>query len=247
MMNYSIFYYIFQISMFNLIYGYNNSSINYVEWKRLNILEKISFILCILLIIIIIIIVILSIIYLIKNCIEFFHILKTEKEILIRKKKIYLFSKIILKEKFEENLIPKFGNICLICQKDLNKDSICITPCKHIFHYYCLKKNIYLNNTSSCPVCKFDFFNLLKDKDIQFDKIKRDDFSFDIKNIRSDYISHLNTISTQRVYNNNNFSGSSDLIHSNNLNINFNEEKNKKKKINNGKRNKYFKFEQEII
>ena len=246
-MNFHILCYLFQISMFNLINGYNNSSINKERWNKLNIIQKISFILCILLLIIIIILVILSIIYLIKNCKDFFFIVKSEKEILIRKKKVYIFSKIILKEKFEEILIPKFGNICVICQSDLNKDSICITPCKHIFHYFCLQKMIYLNNTSNCPTCKFDFFNLLKDKDINYDKIKWNDFSFDIKIIKSDYISHLNSNPNKCINNISNLSHSNDLINSDNVNINFNKTDIKKIKTNNEKTTKYFNFEEEIL
>ena len=232
--------------MFNLIYGYNNSSINKEGWNSLNNIIKISILICIILIILIIIFVILSLIYLIKNCIEFFDFVKTEKETITRKKKIYLFSTIILKEKFEEILTPKFGNICLICQKDLNKEPICITPCKHIFHYYCLKKIIYLNNTSKCPICKFDFFNLLNDKDINYDKIKYNDFSFDIKNIRSEYISHLNTNTNRLSHSKYNLSHSNDLINSGNININFKKKIIKNKKINNEKK-KYFKFETEIL
>jgi hypothetical protein len=91
--------------------------------------------------------------YIEKNKIPNFNTL-TKKEL----KKHYLFQKLMKwnyykkNEKNEEEVCP----ICL--QKfNVNISKICVTPCKHIFHFYCLKKFVFEFNNFNCPYCKKDY------------------------------------------------------------------------------------------
>jgi hypothetical protein len=90
-----------------------------------------------------------------------------EKKDLLRKN--YLFKKIIPFYIYNEN---NCGNECVICLQNfvINYSKICITPCNHIFHFYCLKKFILSTKNLECPLCKNNFFayiNKIKDKDLK--------------------------------------------------------------------------------
>ena len=82
---------------------------------------------------------------------------KTEKDLL---KKNYLFQEIMPYYIYNKNN----QNECVIClQKFIfNHSKICITPCKHIFHFYCLKKFILSTKNIECPLCKYNFNNDIK-------------------------------------------------------------------------------------
>ena len=41
---------------------------------------------------------------------------------------------------------------CSICLDDINKKTMKILPCKHIFHKKCI--NRWLKNSIQCPLCK---------------------------------------------------------------------------------------------
>ena len=92
------------------------------------------------------------------------------------KKKHYLFQNDLKYQIYNENM-AKFGNECTICLETfiVNKIRVCFTPCKHIFHFSCLKEYIIKSNDTHCPNCKFDFFTLLKDKNINYDLVEIDD------------------------------------------------------------------------
>ena len=92
------------------------------------------------------------------------------------KKKHYLFQNDLKVQIYNENMI-KFCNECTICLEQfiVNKIRICFTPCNHIFHFSCLKEYIIKSNDTHCPNCKFDFFSLLNDKNINYDLVKIDD------------------------------------------------------------------------
>ena len=88
---------------------------------------------------------------------------KGEKEM---NKKEEMFQK-ILKNILVQTLSSKDIIIdypqCAIClQKFISKCSICITPCKHVFHYECLKKLALtkINDSSAlkCPLCNYVFW-----------------------------------------------------------------------------------------
>ena len=110
----------------------------------------------------------------------------TKKEL----KKHFLFQKLMkpsyykTNEKNEEEVCP----ICL--QKfNVNISKICITPCKHIFHFYCLKKFVFEFNNFNCPYCKKEYlpskkFNL---QDIRIIPLNEEDNPInELKNIKFD-------------------------------------------------------------
>ena len=98
--------------------------------------------------------------------------LTNEEKNLIFKKKEYLFQNElkpkILKLKNPENYFDK----CPIClDKIKENDIITYTPCNHIFHFDCFKQYMFITTDTHCPLCKFDFFSLLNEKDIDFNII----------------------------------------------------------------------------
>ena len=95
----------------------------------------------------------------------------TQKQLNL-KKKVYLFQNElkpkILKLKISEN----FYNECTICLDNVKEnDIITYTPCNHIFHFDCFKQYMFITTDTHCPLCKFDFFSLLNEKDIDFNII----------------------------------------------------------------------------
>ena len=42
--------------------------------------------------------------------------------------------------------------ICFICFHESKEEKIKLHPCKHIFHFKCLK-SLYKNNNKKCPIC----------------------------------------------------------------------------------------------
>jgi len=92
------------------------------------------------------------------------------------KKKHYLFQNELKYQIYNENMV-KYGDECTICLEKfiVNKIRICFTPCKHIFHFSCLKEYIIKSNDTHCPNCKFDFFSLLNGKNINYDLVEIDD------------------------------------------------------------------------
>ena len=83
----------------------------------------------------------------------------------------------IIKNKFKAFIFCKdflFKNCCICLQQFIeNKCNIFMSPCGHLFHKYCLKKYFLTNiKNNTCPVCKFNFFNLIKDEKLNFNKVK---------------------------------------------------------------------------
>ena len=81
-------------------------------------------------------------------------------------KKNYLFNEIIKKINYNESIICN-DNKCSICLQNYisNKSIICLTPCNHTFHFYCLKKYIIYENKNKCPLCNYDLLsNLTQDE-----------------------------------------------------------------------------------
>ena len=84
-------------------------------------------------------------------------------------RKYFLFQDLMKPIIYEREKIQeiKEKETCAICLQDfiINKSKICITPCKHIFHFYCIKKYILSSEHCECPLCKFDLLtNLNEDK-----------------------------------------------------------------------------------
>ena len=107
-------------------------------------------------------------------------------------KKHYLFQN-DLKWIIYNNDMIKYGEDCTICLDNfiINKSRVCFTNCHHIFHFSCLKQYILKSNDTHCPNCKFDFFSLLEDKDINYDSVEIDD-SLPNNNIDDDNIKDIN-------------------------------------------------------
>ena len=104
----------------------------------------------------------------------FFNILsnhkKTKEEILIVKKKIYCLFEHILKE--ENYITNDEKEKCIICLEEIKiNENVCYLPCKHVFHFKCLKLYFYDNLCSECPLCKYDLFTILNEKNIDFKDI----------------------------------------------------------------------------
>ena len=132
----------------------NNNSNNNVK-DKLSLGEKIIIIISSALFVILIVLLILYIIYKLD--------LKEQdlKKNMITYQKHYLFQNIINEKIYDEILKEDTCSIC-INKFIINKSKICITPCNHIFHFYCLKKYMLDGKGNKCPNCNFDFLEVFK-------------------------------------------------------------------------------------
>ena len=97
---------------------------------------------------------------------------RTGNEILIQKKISYLFTKVLKPTFFSKENTNKY-NICPVClEKYIEGSEICITPCKHCFHYICIRNYAIMTKNSNCPICKFDFLSILDGKNINYNNIE---------------------------------------------------------------------------
>ncbi len=143
--------------------------INQINAKNFG-LEKSTFITLIIIIIIIFIIIIFFLILIIRVNIINQKILG--KKDLIKKQKVYIFQKIIIPLNKIPNNSLNLGSQCPICLDDFTPlKKVCSTPCKHIFHFKCLRKYIIETNNSNCPICKFDLLKVLDGKKINYKTI----------------------------------------------------------------------------
>lgn len=96
---------------------------------------------------------------------------KTKEEILIIQKKIHcLFEQILKEENYIEN---NEKEKCIICLDELKiNEKVCFLPCKHVFHFKCLKLYFYDNLCSVCPLCKYDLFQIIDKKKVNFNEIE---------------------------------------------------------------------------
>ena len=122
---------------------------------KLSLGEKIIIIICSALFIILIIILILFIIYKLDLKEQFL------KKNMVIFQKHYLFQNIINEKIYDEVLKEDTCSIC-INKFILNKSKICVTPCNHIFHFYCLKKYMLDGKGNKCPNCNFNFLEVFK-------------------------------------------------------------------------------------
>ena len=102
------------------------------------------------------------------------------QSVLLRQEELKRIQKVEkINKLFEDTLIPKEFNKndvtndcteCSICiEKFFNECLICVTPCKHIFHYECLSKyidtaKVKQNPVIKCPLCNYDFLEDKKNK-----------------------------------------------------------------------------------
>ncbi len=85
---------------------------------------------------------------------------KNKKLIKLHRKHL-LFQQIIIPQIYESEEEEVWPIYLQIIKK--NKSKVCITKCKHVFHFYCLK-NVLNSDKNICPLCKEDLF-----KDTKFD------------------------------------------------------------------------------
>ena len=115
-----------------------------------------------------VIIIVIIIVY--YRCKKHLEIARLQNEEIKRKQKEdekinKLFETILISKEFNENDITNNCTECSICiEKFVDKCLICITPCKHIFHYECLSKFIETAKGKQkpvikCPLCNYDFLD----------------------------------------------------------------------------------------
>ena len=126
-----------------------------------------------------------------------------ENEILI--KKYYLFQN-ELKWVFYNDKLKKFGEKCTICLEnfDKKKSKVCLTPCNHIFHFSCLRNYIFISGDVFCPNCKFDFFSIFNNKNIDYNSFQvKEELLFDsvdnINNINNNNVENINNSDEKKV------------------------------------------------
>jgi len=93
--------------------------------------------------------------------------LKNDK--LIKKQLYYLINYQLKEELYQKEDESEECSICL--EKIIKNNKICLLPCKHIFHFNCIKLFFLSKIDTHCPLCKCDILKLLDGKDIDFDKI----------------------------------------------------------------------------
>jgi len=139
-----------------------------------------------------------------------------EKELLMKKKKFYLLNNIIKEINFSKDFANNEEE-CPICLGNYEKDKkVCFTPCKHLFHHLCLKEYIYGSKEMKCPICKFDLYEFLQNKKINYNKIKIVDNYFN--NYLNDVNQENNEIFSTSNSNNNINLSSNDVNERENLN-----------------------------
>ena len=104
---------------------------------------------------VIFILTIISSIYLYKKFKEFLKKSKNKK-LLIEHRKHLLFQSILIPQIYDK----EEEEVCAICLQNLKikKSKVCFTNCKHVFHFYCLKKYVLNSDKTICPLCKEDLF-----------------------------------------------------------------------------------------
>ena len=154
-----------------------------------------------------------------------------EKKMQENKKKIEQLYKTVLRpQKFTNELLSQNceNTICSICTDnyEIEKSQVMITPCKHIFHYDCLKPWIDNNILSpKCPNCNYNILDsLLITKSMDITK-KKEDYNNDNNNrdnrdniivITNNDNNNFNMININSI--NNNYNNNRDNISSNNNN-----------------------------
>ena len=67
-------------------------------------------------------------------------------------------------KKLPKKRVGKSKRDCVVCYETFAEhDLIRILPCKHYFHYGCLKP--WFEANTSCPVCRFDVRKFFEDDD----------------------------------------------------------------------------------
>ncbi len=127
-------------------------------------------------------------------------------ELLKKKQKFYLLNSEIKSIDYKKDICNNEEE-CPICLENYsNEKDVCFTPCKHLFHHNCLKEYIYGCEEMKCPICKFDMWDCLKDKNINYSKIKIKEEIFEIKktNKKNNLINSNNeTINSNNISTNN--------------------------------------------
>ena len=134
--------------------------------------------------------------------------IELKQKSLLENKIKYIIKNEIKKIKFSQEKFNQ-NEICSICLgKYDEKNEICITPCKHYFHFFCLYQYIINSKDTLCPLCKFNYLNVLTGKNIDFKIIESEEFSLIKVNESYENINHIqnndyNSLSINTSYPNN--------------------------------------------
>ena len=160
---------------------------------------------------------------------------ENEEEINL-KKKIYIFKNIMKPIQYNIKGHEKYGTQCMICLDNFDENKqICLTNCKHVFHYKCLYDYIIHTSDSHCPDCKFDFFTLIENESIEYSKINIESY----RNNSDNNIENNNQIMNLNININNinNNSNSNNNINNNDNNNNNDENNNTNNQIETNRQN----------
>ena len=128
-----------------------------------------------------------------------------------RAKLDYLFSK-KMAEHYYKSEYNQFGGGCSICLENFKKKSkVSMTPCKHVFHYKCIKDWLYKNaKNPKCPNCNKE---VLVEDEINNDTKGGDDAKIiKVKKKQNSTNNINNIISSNNILNNNlNFAGRNNI------------------------------------
>jgi len=128
---------------------------------------------------------------------------RKEKELNEKKKKYYLLN-IEIKGFTYNKQLNDFGEKCPICldNYDDNKE-VCFTPCKHLFHHKCLKEYIYGIKDVKCPICKYDLYESIKDKKINYKEINivDDIVIYNKKELNNEILQSNNNLNQENITN----------------------------------------------
>ena len=145
-----------------------------------------------------------------------------KQEELKKKQREEKINKLLISKEFNENYITNNCTECTIClEKFIDKCLICITPCKHIFHYECLNNFVEAIKGKKkpiikCPLCNYDFLEENEGKKLnEINNISNHINNNEINNIEIN-INENNNIENNINENNNN------QINNNEINTNEN-------------------------
>ena len=81
----------------------------------------------------------------------------------------FMRKRIILQKHFTDK-----EEVCMICLDQLHKQTAIYVPCKHVFHYNCLKQ-LMAGQVYTCPLCRTNFTAALSLAGIPMEEAEEED------------------------------------------------------------------------